>query len=166
MKMIFEHSYVEKAIKSAHPLQKISKPKLFLNFILYQTTLCTSDQKMPTICKIGLRRFSSGVLPVVDEWDRAECLRLKGRTASLRILCNSFCSGKKQMKFAPLWGPVQTFVGLIVPNFNFKESRPSVQKIGENAFPGQKTSQKQSHRFQGLEAQKQDRRTHINRNIC
>ena len=52
----------------------------------------------------------SSACPVLDEVIRAHS------TKSLRILCNSYSSGKKQMKFASLWGPVQTFVGLLVPN--------------------------------------------------
>ena len=31
------------------------------------------------------------------------------------------------MKFAPLWGPVQIFVGLLVPSYNFKKSSKPLQ---------------------------------------
>ena len=37
--MLFLQRYVEKGIRSAHPLQKISKPRLFFNFFVNQTSL-------------------------------------------------------------------------------------------------------------------------------
>ena len=37
--MMSLHRYAEKGIKSAHLPQKITKPRLFFNFILYQNTL-------------------------------------------------------------------------------------------------------------------------------
>ena len=37
--MLFLQRFVEKVIRSAHPPQKISKPRLFFNFFINQTSL-------------------------------------------------------------------------------------------------------------------------------
>ena len=37
--MLFLQRFVEKGIRSAHPPQKISKPRLFFNFFINQTSL-------------------------------------------------------------------------------------------------------------------------------
>ena len=37
--MLFLQRFVEKGIRSAHPPQRISKPRLFFNFFINQTSL-------------------------------------------------------------------------------------------------------------------------------
>ena len=53
--------------------------------------------------------------------------KVYGRTTPNHYLCNSCSPGRKQMKFMPLWGPVQIFVGLLVPSHNLKKSLKPLQ---------------------------------------
>ena len=87
IKMLFLQRFVEKGIRSAHPPQKISKPRLFFNFFINQTFLVNIYvENTANLQSRAGRDVFGGVQPKGCAWYHAT------RIASSYLCSNTMCS--------------------------------------------------------------------------